>query len=142
MTIVTAIVSPSARPKTEHDSTDDARSRKEQRRLNRLESCRPERMRTLTLRDRDDFSTSRDTDEVNGTIMMASTRPAVSMPTPTGGPLKSGSCRRQAVSRSPGSDGRDQHENPHNPYTIEGIAASNSVRNTSGCRSRAGQVRR
>ena len=27
---------------------------------------------------------------------------------------------------------------PHRPYTIEGMAASSSVRNTSGCRSRAG----
>ena len=41
-----------------------------------------------------DFSTSRETDEVNGITMIARITAADSIPTPSGGPLNSGSWRK------------------------------------------------
>ena len=65
---------------------------------------------------------------------------ADSMPRPSGGPVKSGSCRSEcgidvSIARTAGT----RTKIPHNPYTIDGMAASSSVRKTSGCRSTAGQ---
>src|SRR5262245_44028692 len=85
------------------------------------------------------LSTSRDTDEVNGITITDRMSAADSRPTPSGGPLNSGSWRR----RSGHDDSNDRTAGtrtkmPQRPYTIDGIAASSSVRNTSGWRSRGG----
>jgi len=74
----------------EHDRADDAGARVEEGGTDGLESGGTERVRTLALRARDRLSTSRATDDVNGITMMARIRPAASMPTPSGGPLKIG----------------------------------------------------
>src|SRR5262249_7546529 len=79
--------------------------------------------------------TSRETDEVNGITMTARIRAAESSPTPSGGPLNSGKARS-----APGNDDSSDRtagtstKMPHRPYTIDGLAASSSVRNTSGWR--------
>ena len=72
--------------------------------------------------------------------MIARISAADSMPTPSGGPLKSGSCRsdvRQSTSRARGRPARARRC-PTGRRRSTGIAASSSVRNTSGCRSHAG----
>ncbi len=86
-----------------------------------------------------DFSTSRASDEMKGVTMIARMSAADSMPSPIGGPLKSGRARSDsgmAFSRSRTSG--TSTKRPHRPYTIDGIAASSSVRKISGCRSDAG----
>ncbi len=65
--------------------------------------------------------------------MIARTSAADSMPSPSGGPAKIGS--RLTLSGSDVSRARTAGTStkmPQSPYTIEGIAASSSVRNTSG----------
>src|SRR5690242_15948774 len=72
-------------------------------------------------------------DDVNGTTMIESTIAAESIPTPSGGPVKSGTDFRDAgvASSSPRTNGTST-KMPQSPYTIEGIAARSSVTNTSG----------
>ena len=88
----------------EHDRADDAGARVEERGADRLEPRRAERVGApRAARSGTAFSTSRATDEVNGMTMIARISAADSMPTPSGGPLKSGSCRsarRQSRSRA------------------------------------------
>src|SRR5262249_24746506 len=87
-----------------------------------------------------DFNTSRATDDENGITITARINAADSMPRPKGGPLKNGSAlsaggNATSIARTAGT----RTKMPHTPYTIEGIAASNSVRNTSGGLRRSGQ---
>src|SRR4029077_4234233 len=93
MTIVTAIVSPSARPKPSITApTMPVRAKKSAARIASKRvapsAYAPSRCAAGTA-----FSTSRATDEVNGITMTARISPAASMPTPSGGPLKSGNAR-------------------------------------------------
>ena len=86
------------------------------------------------------MSTSRATDEVNGITMMARIRPAANMPTPSGGPLKIGKSLSEAgqdvsIARTAGT----RTKMPQRPYTMDGMAASSSVRYRSGCLSQFGQ---
>src|SRR5262252_3230560 len=71
--------------------------------------------------------------------MTARMSAADSMPMPSGGPLNSGSARSVAGTddstvRTTGTSTKI----PQSPYTMEGMAASSSVMNTSGWRSAAG----
>ena len=72
--------------------------------------------------------------------MIARIRPAASIPTPSGGPLNTGNPRSAwGVIVSSQRTAGTNTKMPQRPYTIDGIAASSSVRKTSGCRRRAGQ---
>src|SRR5215470_10692971 len=87
-----------------------------------------------------DFSTSRATDEVNGITITARIRAADSMLRPSGGPVKNGIDFNDGGNdtwnaRTAGTSTKI----PHKPYTIDGIAASSSVRNTSAGLSALGQ---
>src|SRR4051812_37699242 len=78
------------------------------------------------------FSTSRATDEVNGTTMTARINAADNMPSPNGGPLKKGSDFSDGGNEiSKARTAGTRTKIPQRPYTIEGIAARSSVRNTS-----------
>ena len=72
--------------------------------------------------------------------MTARISAAESIPTPSGGPEKSGNFFSHAgvISSSFRTIGTST-KIPHSPYTIEGIAASSSVRNASGVRSGRGE---
>src|SRR6185295_9401550 len=59
---------------------------------------------------------------------------------PTGGPLKMGQARSESGSDSWSERTAGTSTNtPQRPYTIDGIAASSSVRKTRGVRSQSGQ---
>ena len=77
---------------------------------------------------------------MKGVTMMARMSAADSMPSPSGGPVNSGSCLHESGTFVSSCRTRGTSTNtPHNPYTIEGIAASSSVRKMSGCRRLGGQ---
>src|SRR3954464_7173972 len=86
------------------------------------------------------LSTSRASDEMNGVIITARINAAESIPSPIGGPENSGSCRHDAgVATSSLRTSGTSTNMPQSPYTIEGMAASSSVRKISGCLRRGGQ---
>src|SRR5258705_5793322 len=72
--------------------------------------------------------------------MTARTSPAASIPTPSGGPEKSGVARMDSgVHVSSMRTNGTSTKMPHRPYTIEGMAASSSVRKISGERRIGGE---
>jgi hypothetical protein len=129
MTMVTAIVSPSARPRP--SMTAPMMPARPYVSATRIDSQRvapsasaASRCAIGTL-----FRISRATDDENGITITARINAAEPMPTPSGGPVKSGnflnaSGARTCSFRTIGTSTKI----PHSPYTIEGIAASSSVR--------------
>ena len=103
----------------EHDGADDAGARVEERDRGRFPPRRAERIRALTLRARHRLQhLARDRRRERNDHDRRGSRPADSMPTPSGGPLKSGSARSPVGQRRLERANR-RHEHEDAPQAVD-----------------------
>ena len=140
ITMVTAMVSPSARPKPRIEAPSSPGRAASS--ITPIASARVAPIASAASRRLPGSASRiwRDSEMMVGDTMTASTIPAFSIPIPNGKPRKSGRNPRWATSQ--GSSALRSHgastNRPQIPYTMLGIAASSSTRNATASPRRGG----
>jgi hypothetical protein len=141
ITIVTAIVSPSARPRPRIAApTTPERAYGSTALTATSQRVAPRPNIASRWLFGTELSTSREIETIVGRIMIARITPAAPRPTPKLGPWKKGSQPSVAMSQESTVSRRNglSTKMPHSPITTLGIAASSSIVNVSGIATRRG----